>query len=76
MGALAQFERRLISERSKAGMAAAIRRGRHVGRPKSLSPEQLNHAKKMIDAGEETVSGMALLYGINRTTLYRAIRQL
>ncbi len=75
MGALAQFERRLISERSKAGMAAAKRRGKHVGRPLSLTTEQLNHAKEMVSKGLETVSGMAQLYGINRTTLHRALRR-
>ncbi len=75
MGALAQFERRLISERSKAGMLAAKKRGKHVGRPLSLTTEQLNHAKEMVSKGLETVSGMAQLYGINRTTLHRALRR-
>ena len=75
MGALAQFERRLISERSKAGMVAAKKRGKHVGRPLSLTTEQLNHAKEMVSKGLETVSGMAELYGVNRTTLHRALRR-
>jgi len=75
MGALAQFERRLISERSKAGMAAAKKRGKHVGRPLSLTTEQLKHAKEMVSKGLETVSGMAQLYGVNRTTLHRALRR-
>ena len=75
MGALAQFERRLISERSKAGMAAAKRRGKHVGRPLSLTTEQLNHAKEMVSKGLQTISGMAQLYGVNRTTLHRALRR-
>ncbi len=44
MGALAEFERSLISERSKAGMQAARRRGKHIGRPHKLNREQINHA--------------------------------
>jgi len=39
--------------------------------PPSLTFEQLKHAKKMIQSGQETVSGMAKLLGINRSTLYR-----
>jgi len=75
MASLAQFERRLISERSKAGMVSAKRRGKHVGRPHTLTREQLNHAKRMIDRGEETITGMAELYGINRSTLHRSLRR-
>jgi DNA invertase Pin-like site-specific DNA recombinase len=42
--AMAEFERELIRERTKAGMAAAKRRGRHVGHPRKLSPDQLEMA--------------------------------
>ncbi|SEO46291.1 Site-specific DNA recombinase [Nitrosospira multiformis] len=73
MGALAEFERSLISERSKAGMQAARRRGKHLGRPHKLSREQINHAAQMIREGRETVSGMAGLLSVDRTTLYRAL---
>lgn len=48
MGALAEFERGLISERSKAGMQAARKRGKHIGRPVKLSREQINHAAQMV----------------------------
>ncbi len=75
MGALAQFERRLISERSKAGMASAKKRGKHVGRPLSLTPEQIAHAKEMLTKGLQTISGMAELYGVDRSTLHRALKQ-
>jgi DNA invertase Pin-like site-specific DNA recombinase len=73
MGALAEFERSLISERSKAGMQAARRRGKHIGRPHKLSREQISHAAQMIQEGRETVSGMAGLLSVDRTTLYRAL---
>ena len=75
MGALAEFERSLISERSKAGMQAARRRGKHLGRPHKLSREQINHAVQMIREGRETVSGMAGLLSVDRTTLYRALNR-
>lgn len=73
MGALAEFERSLISERSKAGMQAARRRGKHIGRPHKLNREQISHAAQMIEEGRETVSGMAGLLSVDRTTLYRAL---
>lgn len=48
MAALAEFERSIISERTKAGMAAAKSRGKRLGRPKALTEEQLNQAKHKI----------------------------
>jgi DNA invertase Pin-like site-specific DNA recombinase len=74
MASLAEFERSLISERSKAGMQAARRRGKHIGRPAKLSLEQINHAARMIDEEKETVSGMAELLKVDRTTLHRALK--
>ena len=53
MGALAQFERRLNAERSRAGIDAARRRGKHLGRPADLTPEKITHARQMIDSGEQ-----------------------
>jgi DNA invertase Pin-like site-specific DNA recombinase len=75
MGALAQFERRLIAERSKAGRDAARRRGKHLGRPPTLTPEQLKHARRTINAGEESVSGMAALLKVHRVTLHKALKR-
>ncbi|PTQ83158.1 DNA invertase Pin-like site-specific DNA recombinase [Nitrosospira multiformis] len=75
MGALAEFERSLISERSKAGMQAARRRGKHVGRPLKLSREQIHHASQMVREGRETVSGMAGLLNVDRGTLRRALKR-
>jgi DNA invertase Pin-like site-specific DNA recombinase len=48
VGAISEFERNVISERTRAGMAAARRRGRHVGRPTKLAPDQLDYALRMI----------------------------
>lgn len=73
-GALAEFERSLIAERTRAGLQAAKKRGKQLGRPTSLTQEQISHAEKMINSGQETVSGMAELYGVDRTTPYRAMK--
>lgn len=75
LGALAEFERALISERSKAGMRAAKKRGKHLGRPTKLSREQISHAAGMIREERETVSGMAGLLKVDRTTLHRALKR-
>ena len=75
MASLAEFERFLISERSKAGMQAVRKRGKHLGRPAKLNREQISHAAKMIEAGHETVSGMAGLLKVDRGTLHRALKR-
>ena len=74
IGSLSQFERSLISERTRAGLDAAQRRGKRLGRPCLLTQEQLKHAKKMVLSGEQSVSGMAQILGINRATLYRGFK--
>lgn len=70
----AEFEREQIRERTKAGMAAAKRRGKHVGRPRKLTDEQVAHAARQIKAGQETISGMAELFGVSALTLSRALK--
>lgn len=75
MGALAEFERSLIVERVNAGIAAAKRRGKHVGRPPKLSPEQITHAREAIDGGLQTPAGMAAVLGVDHSTLWRALRR-
>lgn len=73
-GAFAELESGLNSDRTKAGMAAARRRGKHVGRPPALSTEQVSHARKMIETGDETLGGMASIYSVDRGTLRRALK--
>ena len=75
MSALAQFERRLNAERSRAGIEAARRRGKHLGRPADLTPEKITHARQMIDSGEQSKSGMAKLLGVHRVTLHKALKK-
>jgi DNA invertase Pin-like site-specific DNA recombinase len=75
MAALAQFERRLIAERSRAGIAAARKRGKRLGRPANLTPDKISHARQMIDSGEQSKSGMAKLLGVHRVTLHKALKR-
>ena len=72
MASLAEFERSLIGERTKAGMAAAKARGSAIGRRHALTPSQLAHAIFLIEKGESP-SMVARSMKVGRSTLYRAI---
>lgn len=72
-GSIAQFERQIIIERTKAGLKAARARGRKGGRKKALSPQQIKSAKKMLTSNDYTIGEIAEHFGINRSTLYRNI---
>src|ERR1700689_1765966 len=72
IGVLAELERSLISERTRAGVKAAQRRGVKFGRKVKLTPEQINHARKLIDRGEAR-QYVADLLNVGRSTLYRAL---
>lgn len=74
MGALAEFERDLIRERTKAGMKAAKKRGKHVGRPKSLSNGQVQHMRELLDGGK-TQAEVAELLGVSANTIGREVRK-
>lgn len=73
MGAMAQFERDLISERTSAGLAAARARGRNGGRPSVVTPDKLATARRLYDARDMTVAQIAAVVGVGRSTLYRAL---
>jgi DNA invertase Pin-like site-specific DNA recombinase len=72
IGVLAEIERSLISERTRAGVKAAQKRGVKFGRKRKLTPQQITHARKQIEAGERREDVAALL-NVDRTTLYRAL---
>ena len=72
IGVLAELERSLISERTRAGVADAKRRGVKFGRKPKLTAQQIAHARKLIGAGERR-EDVAALFSVNRTTLYRAV---
>lgn len=70
-GAIAHFERRLIVERTRDGIAAARARGKKLGRP-TLDEDKLASALKLIDAGVRPAQAAKQL-GIGRSTLYREL---
>ena len=73
--ALAEFERDLIVERTKAGLAAARSRGRAGGRRPSLSPRKVQLARQMYDEHNSTVSEIAEVLGVSRATVYRTLQR-
>ena len=75
LAALSQFERELTRERIAAGLAAARKRGRHLGRKTVIDPEKENVIKEMLTSGMSR-SQVARVTGIGRTTLYRHLDQL
>jgi DNA invertase Pin-like site-specific DNA recombinase len=73
-GWLAEVERDLITERTKAGLAAAKRRGVTLGRRRKLTSNDIDHARRMINSGEQSVVGMARILKVGRNTLGRALK--
>lgn len=71
-GALAQFERSLNMERTRAGLAAAKQRGQKLGRRPVLNKGQIKHARQLI-AGGESAATVAKSLKVSRATLYRAL---
>ncbi|EGH1755260.1 recombinase family protein, partial [Escherichia coli] len=70
MGALAEMERELIVERTRAGLAAARERGRTGGRPRRLTQEQYEQVGRLL-AGGVSRRQVALIFDIGLSTLYR-----
>ncbi|MGJ8530185.1 recombinase family protein [Maritalea sp.] len=73
---LAEFERRLLSERTKQGLAAARKRGQRLGPPPKLSNEQISHANRQISTKTATIAQMAAYYGVHPSTIMRSIKRL
>lgn len=74
-GALAEFERQLIRERTQAGLAAARARGRLGGRPKSLNAEKRKLAVKLYNDKEISIKEICEMMKISKPTLYGYINQ-
>jgi DNA invertase Pin-like site-specific DNA recombinase len=73
MGAFAEFERALIRERQREGIALAKQRGAYRGRKKALSPDQATELHLRVQAGEKK-QALAKHFGISRETLYQYLR--
>ncbi|WFE68098.1 recombinase family protein [Thiomicrospira sp. R3] len=76
-GALAEFERNIIKERTMAGLNAAKSRGRLGGRPKKLTPKQIQMAKSILNNSnnKSSVEEVAHQFGVSRSTLFRALSE-
>jgi DNA invertase Pin-like site-specific DNA recombinase len=70
-GALAEFERDIIRERTQAGLSAARARGRRGGRPKSLTPKKAQMAEALYKDKNNTIDEICKTLNISRATLYR-----
>lgn len=73
IGAIAQFERRLISERTKVGLAAARARGRRGGRKSKMNDSDIRKAKAMLLDPMVTKTEVAEHFGVSRPTLNKAL---
>ena len=74
IGVLAELERSLIGERTRAGLKAARDRGVKVGRKLKLTASQLTHARRLIEYGEQPAT-VARSFSVGRSTLYRALQR-
>ena len=74
-GALAEFERCLVRERTHAGLEAARARGRMGGRPRKLSKAQIQLAHRLYAERKHTLRELCTILGVSRTTLYAYLRR-
>lgn len=73
-GALAEFERELIRERTNAGLASARARGRMGGRPKAMTDRQIQMAKTMLADPNTTIKEICETLSVSKSTLYRYLK--
>jgi DNA invertase Pin-like site-specific DNA recombinase len=73
MGAFAEFERSLIRERQKEGIALAKKAGKYRGRSKCFTDEQINEIQQMVKERYKKVD-IAKKFGVSRNTLHRYIK--
>ena len=73
-GALSEFERNLILERTKAGLESARARGRQGGRPKKLTKDKRQLAKELYEGKKHSLVQICDMLGISKPTLYKYIR--
>jgi DNA invertase Pin-like site-specific DNA recombinase len=74
MGAVAEFERSLIRERQREGIALAKQRGVYRGRSRALRPDQLEELRRRVRTGEPKAE-IARQFAISRQSLYRLVRE-
>ncbi len=75
LGAIDEFQRELIVEATREGLASARARGRKGGRPRKLSEAQAAHARELYDAKKYTVADIAKLLRVSRGTIYAVLER-
>jgi DNA invertase Pin-like site-specific DNA recombinase len=75
VGAFAEFERELIRERTRAGMAAAAKRGVKLGRHYAMSREDEAEAIRLWHQGTMTRTAIARTFGVHLSSVKRAIKR-
>jgi len=73
---LAEFERRLLSQRTREGLAAARKRGKRLGRPPKMTAAQVKAASRKLARKPSDTAAIAAHYGVHPWTLLRAIKRL
>jgi DNA invertase Pin-like site-specific DNA recombinase len=73
-GALAEFERDVIRDRTKAGLTAARARGRLGGRPRIMDQSKIGMAKALVADTKNSIRDICKTLGISKTTLYRHLK--
>lgn len=75
LGMVAEFEADLIRARTREGMAIAKAKGRLRGKQPKLTPAQERHLVELHGGGKHTVAEIAALFGVGRSTVYRALER-
>lgn len=74
MGACAEFERSMIRERQREGIAIAQAAGKYKGRPKALTAAQIAEIRAKVASKSDNISDLAEEYNVSRQTLYTALK--
>ena len=76
LAAIAEFERELIIERTKDGLATTKARGRSGGRKHKLTEDQVATVRKMHATGDHSIGEIGRAFGVSRQTIYRALKRM
>ncbi|WP_152048801.1 recombinase family protein [Aureimonas psammosilenae] len=74
VGTFAEFERTMIQERVRAGIAASRRAGNPHGRQSTMTPERTDHARQLIEGGQSWAE-VARIMGVSKTSIVRAFKR-
>lgn len=75
LATFAEFERDLLAQRTREGMAVARAKGKLKGGTPKLSPEQRAHLRNLYEAGTHTVSDLQAAFKVGRATVYRILQE-